>query len=129
MKSGGVGRKVFQANESMRKKIFKGDIDRNSIFYDLILTPLTPRSIGLKLQFFKDVVSLGVGKDIEKFQNQLNESMVYNSKTPPSIKTTGRNAAAASHINAHINIFYLRDKVVEHRVLHERFEAISVLQS
>ena len=31
-------------------------------------------------------------------------------------------------MNAHINIFYLRDKVLEHRVLHERFEAISVLQ-
>ena len=30
-------------------------------------------------------------------------------------------------MNAHINIFYLRDKVLEHRVLHERFEAISVL--
>lgn len=29
--------------------------------------------------------------------------------------------------NAHINIFYLRDKLVEHRVLHERFEAASFL--
>jgi hypothetical protein len=30
--------------------------------------------------------------------------------------------------DAHINIFYLKDKVVENRVLHERFEALSVLQ-
>jgi hypothetical protein len=26
-----------------------------------------------------------------------------------------------------INIFYLRDKVLEHKTLHERFEALSIL--
>jgi hypothetical protein len=33
----------------------------------------------------------------------------------------------SGNINAHINIFYLRDKVLEHRVLHERFEALAIL--
>jgi hypothetical protein len=33
----------------MRKKVFLGDIDRNSIIYDLVMTPLTPRTIGMKL--------------------------------------------------------------------------------
>ena len=60
MKVGGVGKKVFGSNESMRKKVFKGDIDKNSIFYDLIMTPLTPRTIGLRLQFFRGAT--GVGK-------------------------------------------------------------------
>lgn len=44
----GVGKRLF-GNESFRKKVFLGDIDRNSILYDLVMTPMTPRSIGLKL--------------------------------------------------------------------------------
>jgi hypothetical protein len=43
---------------------------------------------------------------------------------------SGRNTKKQTingNINAHINIFYLRDKVLEHRVLHERFEALAIL--
>ena len=54
----GVGKRIF-GNESLRKKVFKGDIDKHSVFYDLIMTPLTPRSIGLKLHFFKGALSGG----------------------------------------------------------------------
>ena len=35
--------------------MFKGDIDRNSAFYDLILAPQTPRTIGMKLELFKPI--------------------------------------------------------------------------
>ncbi len=54
----GVGKRVFGSisninNESLRKKVFRGDIDRNSAFYDLILAPHTPRTIGMKLELFK----------------------------------------------------------------------------
>ena len=65
----GVGKKLFSANqnESLRKKVFKGDIDRESVFYDLILTPLTPRSIGLKLHLFKGATGPKVEVDIQKF--------------------------------------------------------------
>lgn len=44
-----MGKKAFGMNESFRNKVFRGDIDKGSVFYDLITTPLTPRSIGLKL--------------------------------------------------------------------------------
>jgi hypothetical protein len=47
-----VGKRLF-GNESFRKKVFLGDIDRNSILYDLVMTPMTPRSIGIKLQMYK----------------------------------------------------------------------------
>jgi len=43
-----VAKRLF-ANESFRKKVFLGDIDRNSILYDLVMTPMSPRSIGIKL--------------------------------------------------------------------------------
>jgi truncated hemoglobin YjbI len=41
----------------------------------------------------------------------------------------GRHTAVGTttNINSLINIFYLRDKILEHKVLHERFEAITVL--
>ena len=44
----GVAKRLF-GNESFRKKVFLGDIDRNSILYDLVMTPMSPRSIGIKL--------------------------------------------------------------------------------
>ena len=58
--SNGVGKRVFGSisninNESLRKKVFRGDIDRNSAFYDLIRAPYTPRTIGLKLELFKSI--------------------------------------------------------------------------
>jgi hypothetical protein len=63
----GISKKVIGGggiNESMRKRVFKGDVDKNSIFYDLIMTPMTPRQIGLRLHFFKNIaggmVSQGV---------------------------------------------------------------------
>jgi hypothetical protein len=53
----GVGKRVFGSNyvnnESLRKMAFRGDVDRNSVFYDLIKTTLSPRSIALKLQLHK----------------------------------------------------------------------------
>jgi len=62
----GIGKKTFGGggfNESIRKKAFNGEIDKNSVFYDLVMTPLTPRTIGLRLHFFKGGhgVSQGVG--------------------------------------------------------------------
>jgi hypothetical protein len=66
----GVGKKLFTGaghNESLRKMIFKGDIDKESVFYEMILTPLTPRSIGLKLHLFKGAAAPKVEIDIEKF--------------------------------------------------------------
>ncbi len=58
LKGQGVAKKLF-GNESFRKKVFLGDIDRNSILYDLVMTPMTPRSIGIKLQLYK-------GSDLSK---------------------------------------------------------------
>lgn len=68
----GIGKKAFgggRINESIRKKAMNGEIDKNSVFYDLVMTPLTPRTIGLRLHFFKGAkdISSGVGLDIEKF--------------------------------------------------------------
>ena len=112
--------------------MFKGDIDKESVFYDLILTPLTPRSIGLKLHFFKGGAGIAprVEVDIERFQKQLNESIIDRTvKLTKNINAPIKSGISQqSSQNAHINIFYLKDKVVEHRVLHERFEALSVLQ-
>ena len=102
--------------------MFKGDIDRNSAFYDLIRTPYTPRTIGLKLELFKSIQSKNF--EIDRFQNHLNESIIMPGGN------SGRNTKKQpfnSCINAHINIFYLRDKVLEHRILHERFEALAIL--
>ena len=104
---------MFDYNHALVKRAIKGDIDKNSIFYDLMKT-LSPRSIGLKLQFYKG--SQGVvaaGFDLERFQ--LNDC-----------------GNKANHMMKHggieyINIFYLKDKVLENKVLHERFEALTVL--
>jgi hypothetical protein len=68
----GVGKRLF-GNESFRKKVFLGDIDRNSILYDLVMTPMTPRSIGIKLQMYKGT-EIGKKKQIEQYQAQINES-------------------------------------------------------
>lgn len=58
--------------------------------------------------------------------------MVLSNKVKQAtILATGRGVSSrgsAFGANAHINIFYLRDKILEHRVLHERFEALAVLQ-
>jgi hypothetical protein len=61
-----VGKRLF-GNESFRKKVFLGDIDRNSILYDLVMTPMTPRSIGIKLQMYKGT-DLGKKRQIEHYQ-------------------------------------------------------------
>lgn len=50
--------------------------EKNSIFYDLMKT-LSPRSIGIKLQFYKSSQGVVAGViDLDKFQNQLNESFL-----------------------------------------------------
>lgn len=36
----------------LRKHVIKGDVDKNSIFVDLMQT-MSPRTVGLKLQFYK----------------------------------------------------------------------------
>ncbi len=41
--------KVFN---DLRKRVIKGDVDKNSIFVDLMQT-MSPRTVGLKLQFYK----------------------------------------------------------------------------
>ena len=60
----------------LRKRKFLGDLDKNSIFYDLMKT-LSPRSIGLKLQFYKGSQGVVAGVlDLAKLQNQLNDSLL-----------------------------------------------------
>lgn len=42
----------IQAFNDLRKRVIKGDTDKNSIFVDLMKT-MSPRTVGLKLQFYK----------------------------------------------------------------------------
>jgi hypothetical protein len=62
---------------------------------------------------------IGKKSQIEHYQAQINESQrVIKGRTQ---------VGQTSNIATLINIFYLRDKILEHKVLHERFEALTII--
>jgi hypothetical protein len=71
----------------------------------------------MKLEMYKNVAKGEEKRQIERIEKKINESM----------RNVKNKITSIGQTNAHINIFYLRDKVLEHRILHERFEALTVL--
>ncbi|CDW72568.1 leucine rich repeat family protein [Stylonychia lemnae] len=111
------------AYNDLRKRVIQGDNDQNSIFVDLMKT-MSPRTLGLKLQFFKSshgVIAAGV--DLFKFQKQLNDSVLLESDN----KLKNRQMLLSPRAGRHINIFYLKDKIIDNKNIHEKFEALSIL--
>ena len=118
----GLNKKIKAFND-IRKRAFKGDVDKNSVFVDLMKT-LSPRTLGLKLQFYKGaqgVVAAGI--DLHKFQKQLNETLLQENYS------RSKQTLLSPRSGRHINIFYLKDKIIENQTMHEKFEALAILRT